>query len=349
MGERGFRATTAIFLRALAIVACSGDEIVAPTSSSEPFVGDTPPGAPAALVGSALYVAPSSPAQRQADAWRSGRPADAVLMDRIASQPIAIWLGAWSGDVRTNVRTAIARAGERMPVFVLYNIPKRDCGGYSAGGGSPSGYLAWVRRVADGIGGGRAVTVLEPDALAQLTCLSRAEQDERLALLRSAVGILKSAGAVVYVDAGNARWVAPSEMAARLARVSVGSADGFALNVSNFVGTGATRGYGEAISRSLGGKHFIIDTSRNGMGGTSSGQWCNPPGQALGALPTTRTGHQLVDAYLWIKPPGESDGPCNGGPAAGTWWAEYALGLAKRQSASSAVASRSNARRSLRR
>ena len=348
MGERGFRATTAVFLRALAIVACSGDDVVGPPSPSEPFVGDAPVGAPAPLVGSSLYVAPSSPAQRQADAWRSSRPADAALMDRIASQPVAIWLGAWSGDVRSSVRTAVARAGGRMPVFVLYNIPKRDCGGYSAGGGSPSSYLAWVRQVADGIGGGRAVAVLEPDALAQLTCLSRAEQDERLALLRSAVSILKSAGAVVYVDAGNARWIAANEMAARLTRASVGSADGFALNVSNFVGTGATRGYGETISRSLGGKHFIIDTSRNGMGGTSNGQWCNPPGQALGAPPTTRTGHGLVDAYLWIKPPGESDGPCNGGPAAGTWWPEYALGLAKRQSALSVVASRSSARRSLR-
>jgi endoglucanase len=51
----------------------------------------------------------------------------------------------------------------------------------------------------------------------------------------------------------------------------------------------------------------------------------------LGQMPTTRTGHRLVDAYLWIKYPGESDGPCNGGPTAGQWWADYALGLAQRQ------------------
>ena len=37
-------------------------------------------------------------------------------------------------------------------------------------------------------------------------------------------------------------------------------------------------------------------------------------------------------AYLWVKRPGESDGPCNGGPSAGQWWPEYALGLAQRQS-----------------
>jgi endoglucanase len=33
-----------------------------------------------------------------------------------------------------------------------------------------------------------------------------------------------------------------------------------------------------------------------------------------------------------VKPPGESDGECNGGPAAGRWWPEYALGLAQRAS-----------------
>jgi endoglucanase len=75
-----------------------------------------------------------------------------------------------------------------------------------------------------------------------------------------------------------------------------------------------------------GGKHMVIDTSRNGNG--SNGQWCNPTGMALGNIPTTSTDQSLVDAYLWIKAPGESDGTCNGGPAAGSWWLEYALNLA---------------------
>lgn len=45
---------------------------------------------------------------------------------------------------------------------------------------------------------------------------------------------------------------------------------------------------------------------------------------------TAATADPLADAYLWIKPPGESDGACNGGPEAGAWWPEYALGLAQR-------------------
>ncbi|MFG2519105.1 glycoside hydrolase family 6 protein [Streptomyces sp. NPDC048527] len=44
--------------------------------------------------------------------------------------------------------------------------------------------------------------------------------------------------------------------------------------------------------------------------------------------PTTLTGDDTLDAYLWIKRPGESDGTCRGGPSAGQWWPQYALGLA---------------------
>ncbi|MFI5427363.1 glycoside hydrolase family 6 protein [Aeromicrobium sp. UC242_57] len=69
----------------------------------------------------------------------------------------------------------------------------------------------------------------------------------------------------------------------------------------------------------------VIDTSRNGAG--SNGEWCNPSGRALGPEPQAGTAGSL-DAYLWIKPPGESDGECGGGPPAGEFWTERALELA---------------------
>jgi endoglucanase len=74
----------------------------------------------------------------------------------------------------------------------------------------------------------------------------------------------------------------------------------------------------------------VIDTSRNGRGPAADGDWCNPLGRALGARPTAATGVWRQDASLWVKHPGESDGPCHGGPAAGQWWPDYALGLAQR-------------------
>ena len=103
-----------------------------------------------------------------------------------------------------------------------------------------------------------------------------------------------------------------------------------ALNVSNFYLTSENATYGAQVSALVGGKHFVIDTGRNGLGPTTDGQWCNPAGRAIGARPTTATGNALIDAFLWIKTPGESDGSCNGAPGAGTWMPEFALGLAQR-------------------
>jgi endoglucanase len=140
-----------------------------------------------------------------------------------------------------------------------------------------------------------------------------------------------------------------------------------------------------AIPPALGGTllaHFVIDTGRNGqkpldlaryaappydqpaavIHELGSGAWCNPPGMGLGLRPTADTGVPLLDAYLWIKTVGESDGSCDiaGGarswnygkynpwgitgdaqrhfdplwgmvnPAAGTWFPEQALELAQK-------------------
>ena len=287
------------------------------------------PGAPAAgspFAEARLYVDPSSKAAAQAAAWRASRPADAAAMDVIAAQPIAAWMTSSTPDVRAAAADVVARAHSAgaIPVFAVYNIPRRDC---SSAGGSAAEYAAWIRRFAEGLSA-RSVVVLEPDALAQAGCLALAERQARYASIADAVQVLKGVGAVVYVDAGNARWLAADEIASRLTAAGIAHADGFALNVANYIDNATSIAFGEAVSRAVGGKHFIIDTGRNGRGG-AGGDWCNVPGQALGANPTAATGHPLVDAFVWVKPPGESDGTCNGGPAAGTWWAEYALALVR--------------------
>jgi cellulose 1,4-beta-cellobiosidase len=57
-------------------------------------------------------------------------------------------------------------------------------------------------------------------------------------------------------------------------------------------------------------KKFIIDTGRNGVPNarTECSFWCNPRNTGLGQYPTADTGYPQVDAYLWLKTPGESDG-----------------------------------------
>jgi endoglucanase len=253
-------------------------------------------------------------------------------MDKIAKNAVAKWFGGWSGDIASAVSGAVAAASAMgaTPVFVAYNIPQRDCGGLSAGGTTVDGYKAWISGFATGLGGRRAVVLLEPDALTQLSCLSSNDQDTRITLIKYAIAALKTNGAVVYLDGGHSAWKPASDQAALLTRASVTAADGFFLNVSNFQYTSNSIGYGKAISALIGGKHFVIDTSRNGQGPTSDNQWCNPAGRGLGLASTTLTADPLVDAYLWVKTPGDSDGSCNGAPAAGNWMSDYALGLAQR-------------------
>jgi cellulose 1,4-beta-cellobiosidase len=77
---------------------------------------------------------------------------------------------------------------------------------------------------------------------------------------------------------------------------------------------------------------MLIDTSRNGWGGPNrptgpsslsdlnaridasridrrihKGNWCNPSGAGIGERPRASPASG-IDAYVWIKPPGESDG-----------------------------------------
>ena len=288
--------------------------------------------APNPFAGKRLYVDPNSNARRQAETWRRSRPADAALIATIADQPQATWFGDWIANVRREVNQAVATmtGSGALPVFVAYRIPDRDCGSYSAGGAeNAAAYRKWIGDFAEGIGGRSAVVILEPDGLPGMDCLSAQGRAERVALIREGVQTLNAKGAAVYIDAGHARWQPAPEMARRLRDAGIADAAGFALNVSNFQANSANIAYGEQISRLVGGKHFIIDTSRNGVPGSDPRLWCNPRGRALGVVPTTNTGHPLVDAFLWVKRPGESDGTCEGGPASGRWWSAYALELSR--------------------
>jgi len=290
------------------------------------------------FAGAKLFVDPGSNASRSVrDLDARGRYEDARLIEKIASHSSATWFGGWRGGhgsffAYVKARVAEIAADGSLPVLVAYNIPHRDCGQHSAGGAkSPAAYVDWMRSLKRGIGKRRAVVILEPDALAGLSCLSQARRRQRISLLRAAVRTLTSGPSIsVYIDAGNESWQSPRKIAQRLREVGIRRARGFALNVSNFYFTPDERAYGRRVSALVGGKPFVIDTSRNGRGPAPGHAWCNPPGRGLGQPATSDTGDRLVDAYLWVKLPGESDGTCRGGPRAGQWWLQYALGLARR-------------------
>src|SRR5256885_6874126 len=142
-----------------------------------------------------------------------------------------------------------------------------------------------------------------------MACLSSSDQTTRVGLIQYAVGILKAASSnvAVYLDGGHSAWKSPSDQAARLTRANVGAADGFALNVSNFQYTSNSIAYGKSVSALIGGKHFVIDTSPNGLRPTSDNQWWNPAGRGLRSLSPKSTSGPSGDACLWVKGPRGSD------------------------------------------
>lgn len=277
-----------------------------------------------------LYVTTENNAKRTADEWRSqGRTSDADALSKISQNPTAMWAVGGDAYSRINEYVTQAYSANALPVIVAYNIPGRDCGQYSQGGSTYEGYKSWIQSIANAIGDRHAAVILEPDALG-LDCL---QNENTYSLLQYAVETLESKpNTSVYIEA--ATWVSADTMASRLLKAGIEKAQGFAINTSGYNTTNAMVNFGNTVSAKV-GKNFVIDTSRNGNGPYDSSQhepWCNPPDRALGPRPTAQTGHANVDAYLWIKVPGESDGTCRGGPSAGSWWAEYALGLSQRAS-----------------
>lgn len=291
------------------------------------------------LVGAKLFVDPESLAMLTANSLRTESPSEAATLDRIAKQPMGLWMGNWNSDIYRSVEHFVSRAvaDGAVPVMIAYNIPLRDCGQYSGGGlKTKEEYQRWIRLVHAGIGDRPAVVVLEPDALGHFQeCLSEEQKEERMFLLDDAVKVLRqNPKTAVYLDAGHARWVKADEMAERLKMAGIEHAHGFSLNVSNYVSTEENMKYGKELSSLVGGKGFVIDTSRNGAGPyeeakTVEESWCNPPGRKIGQTPTTETGDDLCQAFLWLKRPGESDGECSGGPRAGAFWKERALEMAQ--------------------
>ncbi|WP_233521856.1 glycoside hydrolase family 6 protein [Streptomyces triticagri] len=262
-------------------------------------------------------------------------PRRPLIEQRIADRPAAVWFAEYNPDViASRVRAVTSSSGGKVPVLVPYAIPDRDCGGASQGGAPSLGaYDRWIDQFAAGLGSREVVVILEPDAVALSDCLSAADRSARFASLARAGRTLHAANpnAKVYYDAGHSGWHPAATQAAALRKAgaaSAASSDGIFTNVSNFHTTADETAYARSVLAALGGPAShgaVIDTSRNGNGAPAAGQWCDPAGRKLGQPPTLSTGASRIDAYLWIKLPGESDG-CKG--AAGSFTPDYAYELA---------------------
>ena len=227
------------------------------------------------------------------------------------------------------------------------------------------------------------VVVLEPDSLGNLATNMALPmcKEARPAYKSGIVYAIKSfalPNVSVYLDAAHSGWLGWDDNRAKIARIfkdvlndagGPGMIRGFALNTANYTHLSNRDGavleptnpcpnelaYVKTLGKTLemyGFKNhgYIIDTSRNGKGQIREkwGSWCNVHGAGLGERPRAEPDPDMpyLDAYFWIKPPGESDGVADpsqprydpmcggadaakGAPQAGEWFESYFLDLVR--------------------
>lgn len=226
----------------------------------------------------------------------------------------------------------------------------------------------------------RVAIVLEPDSLPNLISnlgVEKCAVSEQVYKhsVAYAISRLSLPNVYIYLDVAHAGWLGWDanqrrmvELTAEVLRMAGGTARirGFASNVSNYNAlhgdwgkrlepsnpasnelTYAQNFLRTAEAHGISGKGFLIDTSRNGQADIRArwGNWCNIRGAGIGELPRA-TPEAGIDAYFWVKPPGESDGTADpaaerfdancasgdaapGAPEAGQWFHEYFVELVK--------------------
>ena len=255
---------------------------------------------------------------------------DYPQIKEITREPTSFWYGV--GPKRTirktkkSIQRLLKRADPYLPILVVYSIPYRDLGHHSKGGaGSDKEYLEFIREFCDALGDRSPIVIYEPDCIPHMEEMGVVDGLKRLSLIKKSVEMLSRTNSLVYLDIGHPTWLSVPKAVSYLRMCDIHKVRGFSINTSNYYATTTCYKYGKTISKRLDGKHFVIDTSRNGRG--ASKEHFNPYGRSIGEFPTTQTCDELVDAYLWIKIPGESDGKVNGGPKAGRFSHNLALDL----------------------
>jgi endoglucanase len=227
-----------------------------------------------------------------------------------------------------------------IPIINTYFLHP-DLGGCSTPAQIAADMPTFRRRVDELVaatGNRPVVFLLELDAFGSSACMARqGDLGNWEAAVRYEVDQVSSLPhAVTYIEAGYSDANSPAYTAQALNQVDISRIRGFYTNDTHENWTSNELRWAEKISRMTHGANFIINTAQNGRGPLRNPHpstqgvedLCNPPGRGLGPLPTTNTGFPHADAFLWTSVPGNSSGPCNGGPASGTFWAARATELA---------------------
>ncbi|KAG1701946.1 hypothetical protein DVH05_010436 [Phytophthora capsici] len=266
---------------------------------------------------------------------KTDHPELSKALEALEQHAIASWFtDRMTTDERsTMISSMLSQCSEDTRLsIVVYGIPNKDCdAGYSSGGSvkSTDDYKAFLKELTDAIGDRKVLYVVEPDAVGLLakegSCGSSAGYLDNLKVAVTALSA--NANAELYVDVGY--WMlADSTNAAKIAPImqelgSSGRVKGVTINTSNYRSNDECATYCTNFQTAMGKSDMscVVDTSRNYAGNPTS-DWCNVATAGIGKPPSSETGISNLDYFMWVKPPGESDGECSGGTAAGSFYAD---------------------------
>ncbi|ETN23562.1 hypothetical protein PPTG_00138 [Phytophthora nicotianae INRA-310] len=276
---------------------------------------------------------------------KTAYPASAFAIEALEKYGIATWYSDRkdNGDYAQTAANLVSSCPEDSRIsIVVYGLPNKDCAAKESAVGSTvqsaSDYVTFLNTLTSTIGNRKVLYILEPDAIGLLADTTGCGNSAGyLANLQTAIGLLsQNENAVIYLDVGywTLEYPATSTAVIDIVKqlVTAGSkVKGISLNTSNYQSTSKLSTLCSNFQSAIGSTdlHCIFDTSRNRNGGPSSNEWCNVKSAGIGALPTDQTGISNVDYFIWAKPPGDSDGTCDGrtpdsmqGPGAGVFFNE---------------------------
>ncbi|OHE94688.1 glycosylhydrolase family 6-1 [Colletotrichum orchidophilum] len=231
--------------------------------------------------------------------------------------------------------------------LVIYNLPGRDCAANASNGELKVGelnrykteYIDPIVKILKTNPKTAFALVIEPDSLPNLVTNANLQTCQNSASgyrdgVAYAIKTLNLPNVVMYLDAGHGGWLGPGSEELAKAYKAGGSPSqlrGIATNIAGWnscpVNSPTPRApdgqynkaqnekkyvtlLGVALQAAGMPNHAIVDTGRNGVQGLRLewGDWCNVNGAGFGLRPSGSTGLELADAFVWVKPGGESDG-----------------------------------------
>jgi len=318
-----------------------------------------------------------------------------ATLQRMTSVASAYWLDTMAKIDGTNTSTAqgiLQDAARKNPVplvvFIVYDLPNRDCHAkssngeicctyntdgtcnYDVGGDCSAGLQTYKTKYIDPLvqlfqqyqNTVPIVAIIEPDSLPNLAtnqgdphCGNSATNTAYTVGINYAVTQigLNSPQVTMYVDAAHGGWLGwPNNLQDFVQIVSQLNIfkyiRGFSNNVANYQSIGIQcpntnwclnnqhpsdpccydpcrlltqynpanneMNYVAEVAsafQSVGfTPYFVTDTGRDAVASERSdcANWCNIRGAGVGFTPRTTTGTNFIDAFYWLKTPGESDG-----------------------------------------